>query len=89
MSDLAERLRAIGEEEMYQAPATTKATIDKAAEELERLYARVAELEGALRGIAGAIRIGGEVELRACAPQAGEGDAARSILGPHQLRSTR
>jgi hypothetical protein len=48
VSDLVERLRAIGEEEMYQAPATTKATIDEAAEELERLYARVEELEGAL-----------------------------------------
>jgi hypothetical protein len=67
VSELVEQLRAIGEEEMYQAPATTKATIDKAAAELERLYARIAELEGVLRGIAGAIRIGAESDVIAWA----------------------
>lgn len=43
MDDLVERLRAIGEEEMYQAPATTKATIDEAADHIEQLQRQLAD----------------------------------------------
>ena len=39
--DIVERLRAIGEEEMYQAPATTKRMIEEAADEIERLRKRL------------------------------------------------
>lgn len=75
MSDLIERLRAVepsrdfsdcsadcGVTNYYRNPDGPEA-----AEELERLYARIAELEGVLRGIAGAIRLGAESDVIAWA----------------------
>ena len=41
--ELVRRLDAIGEEEMYQAPATTRATIEEAMSAIERLQAELAE----------------------------------------------
>lgn len=45
---LQERLRAIGEEEMHQSPASTKATIGEAAEALDTKDAAIAALNRAL-----------------------------------------
>jgi hypothetical protein len=42
--DLVERLRAIGEAEMYESPASTKALIDEAADAIESLRAENARL---------------------------------------------
>lgn len=50
--DLAEWLNAIDEESMYERPATTKATIDRAAARITELEARVKVLEEALRPFA-------------------------------------
>jgi hypothetical protein len=43
--DLVERLRAIGEAEMYESPASTKALIDEAADTIESLRAENARLK--------------------------------------------
>lgn len=45
MADLVKLLRNVDEESMYAAPFTTKALIDAAANRIEELEKRVAELE--------------------------------------------
>ena len=47
MTGIVEELAAIDEEAMYQEPATTKATIDRAASRIEALEAQLAERDAA------------------------------------------
>ena len=48
MDDLIEELRAIGEEEMYDAPATTHATIARGIDRIQSLIADNERLREAL-----------------------------------------
>lgn len=49
IDDLIAQLDALGEEEFYYFPATTKAKINEAKAALKSQAARIAELEAALR----------------------------------------
>ena len=49
--DLVATLEALGEDDFYCFPATTKAAIDRAVAEIDRLRPRIAELEAALRDV--------------------------------------
>ena len=50
--DLVATLEALGEDDFYYFPATTKAVIDRAVAEIDRLRPRIAELEAALHDMA-------------------------------------
>ncbi len=56
MSDIEQRLRAIDEVAMYEAPATTEAIIREAADELARLEADNASLRSRLEEAEGALK---------------------------------
>jgi len=50
--DLVATLEALGEDDFYYFPATTKAVIDRAVAEIDRLRPRNKEMEAALQDIA-------------------------------------
>jgi hypothetical protein len=65
MATVGERLRAVDEATMYEAPASTKRTVDDAADTIDALVAALEEARDKFEGIRHDMRADDEI-MQAC-----------------------